>query len=202
MDVLISRLKQRAADPSTRTGHSSRVPGAAPALFAAAAPSEIAAAEGRLGFALPNLLAGVYSRVANGGFGPGYGLIGLPGGFADTDGYVVDLYELRLADAATGSIDWPDKLLPICAWGCSIYSCVDCSAEAAPVVTFDPGARNDGDPMFARSHQSLQSWFEDWVQGANLWDRMYVEDAEGGREVENPFTHGRIKVPKFRLRRA
>ncbi len=204
MDALIESLRRRAWDPSTRTGHSSRVPGAALALYPAASASELAAAEARLGFALPGVLSEVYARIANGGFGPGYGLIGVEGGFADSDGSVVDLYELRRAESPGGSA-WPDKLLPICAWGCAIYACVDCSSSAGPVVTFDPGAHHDDDgdgSVFARSHDSLYDWFDEWVRGVNLWDRMYVEDIESGREIENPFTHGKIKVPRLRLRRA
>lgn len=37
--------------------------------------------EERLGFAHPSVLRDLYLHIANGGFGPGYGLIGIPGGF-------------------------------------------------------------------------------------------------------------------------
>jgi hypothetical protein len=43
----------------------------------------VTAAEDRLGFALPSLLARLWAEVANGGFGPGYGLFGLEGGHVD-----------------------------------------------------------------------------------------------------------------------
>jgi hypothetical protein len=40
----------------------------------------IAIAESDLGFRMPHLLRAVYMTVANGGFGPGFGLIGLENG--------------------------------------------------------------------------------------------------------------------------
>ena len=69
-------------------------------------------AEATLGFNLPPLLIQVYTEVANGGFGPGYGLLGLAGGFADDLGdTAVQSYLRRRADQ---SLQWRDALLPIC----------------------------------------------------------------------------------------
>ena len=39
--------------------------------------------EDLLGFPLPPLLRELYKQLANGGFGPGYGLIGVTGGFCE-----------------------------------------------------------------------------------------------------------------------
>jgi hypothetical protein len=38
-----------------------------------ASPRELAQSEERIGFNLPPLLRSLYSEIANGGFGPGYG---------------------------------------------------------------------------------------------------------------------------------
>jgi hypothetical protein len=71
-------------------------------------------AEATLGFNLPPLLIQVYTEVVNGGFGPGYGLLGLAGGFADDLGdTAVQSYLRRRADQ---SLQWRDALLPICHW--------------------------------------------------------------------------------------
>lgn len=43
----------------------------------------VEAAEKELGFTLPPLLTQLYTQVANGGFGPGYGIYGLEGGYAN-----------------------------------------------------------------------------------------------------------------------
>ena len=54
----------------------------------------ITSAERDLGFRLPRLLRAVYLSVANGGFGPRFGLIGLENGAPYEDGQnIVELYQ-------------------------------------------------------------------------------------------------------------
>lgn len=43
----------------------------------------VEASEKELGFKLPPLLSQLFTQVGNGGFGPGYGIYGLEGGYAD-----------------------------------------------------------------------------------------------------------------------
>ncbi len=52
--------------------------------FPPASEAQMRKTEQQLGFALPPLLRLLYTHVANGGFGPGYGLIGVIGGFSFT----------------------------------------------------------------------------------------------------------------------
>jgi len=47
--------------------------------------------EQELGFSLPALLRLCYTQIANGGFGPGYGIIGVLGGFPLMDGFGEDI---------------------------------------------------------------------------------------------------------------
>jgi|SRR5579863_3603352 len=76
-DDLIARIRARADDPP----------------FPTVSASAVADAERRLGFGLPSFLAQVYQEVGNGGFGPGSGVIGLPGGFPSDGGKsIVELY--------------------------------------------------------------------------------------------------------------
>ena len=66
-------------------------------LPAAATESQLADAERRLGFALPPLLRRLYAEVANGGFGPGSGILGVAGGWTtDHRQTVEDLYREML----------------------------------------------------------------------------------------------------------
>ncbi|NNE83748.1 MAG: SMI1/KNR4 family protein [Alphaproteobacteria bacterium] len=104
---LIDRLAARAADPKTRKDapdwetlladanfvtidtpfgavagvcglkHDPQPEPPSPPLAAPAAPKDIASAEKRLGFPLPDDFKHLYSAIANGGFGPGSGLIPL-----------------------------------------------------------------------------------------------------------------------------
>jgi hypothetical protein len=79
-------------------------------------------AESLVGAALPGLLRRLYLEVSNGGFGPGYGVLGVD------DGYRDDMKRTAV-DILTRRGDWPgmpDNLLPLCHWGCAIYSFVHC----------------------------------------------------------------------------
>src|SRR6478736_10285958 len=57
-------------------------------------PVAIDACEKALGFPLPPLLREIYLGIANGGFGPGYGVMGVAGGFTDDQGETItSLYQ-------------------------------------------------------------------------------------------------------------
>ena len=130
-------------------------------------------AEARLGFALPAVMRQLYTSVANGGFGPGYGLIGLIGGArSDLDRDAVEEYlAFRQPDPDDAGYEWPERLLPIAHWGCAIYSCVDCGRDDAPVVRFDPNpVDDDWSIAFAPEGQTLCSWLEDWLRGEELFE--------------------------------
>lgn len=88
---IISALRDRAKGPS-RINEGQR-----PLSFHKPLESgELDAVERRLGFALPAGVRQIYGEVANGGFGPGYGLIGLAGGaLSDLRRDAVDEYLIR-----------------------------------------------------------------------------------------------------------
>jgi SMI1 / KNR4 family (SUKH-1) len=135
-------------------------------------------AEKQLGFALPPLLRRAYLEVANGGFGPGYGVMGIWDGFTDDQSNtVVDLYQsYRRGYPDDPTWDWPRGLLPICHWGCAVYSAVDATTEGNPVVFMDIGVKDAGAPMSSITipHKStLQSWLEDWLEGKDLWSEVW-----------------------------
>src|SRR5262249_31445331 len=136
--------------------------------------------------------------------GPAYGLIGLPGGFVDDQGKsIVDLYEsYHVTDPEDETWQWPDGLVPMCHWGCAIYSCVD--SHTGSVITFDPGKQPEGKPLmlaFAQSHPSVAAWFEDWANGVKLWDQLFERDPAGDSVITNPFTGEPFVVHKRQLRR-
>ena len=112
--------------------------------FPPATEGQLAATEQALGFALPQLLRMLYTTVANGGFGPGYGLNGSVGGFGDTlaanyqyakkTNRLVDitLYEKRQGPTQRLQLPFyvhPDRFLELCHWGCAIYSFLDCARD-------------------------------------------------------------------------
>ena len=123
-DELVARVKERAGDPK-RYNSMAGLPGRVhPAVVKSFPPPTLAAlrdAERAMGFALPSLLKRLYLEVGNGGFGPGYGLYGLSGGYREDDVGDLTFPDLYLVDA--DSEVWPKKLVPICNWGCCMGLC-------------------------------------------------------------------------------
>jgi hypothetical protein len=143
--------------------------------------ADIANDEKRLGFAFPPLLKRLYTEIGNGGFGPGYGLIGLTNGVPDDLGRTAPAtYELlRGSTPNEPHWTWPTGLLPICHWGCAISSCIDCTDPDFRMRIFDPNAHGEGDDWADALFEeavSFDSWIAAWASGISLWDMMYGED--------------------------
>lgn len=101
---------------------------------------EMALIEQNQGYPLPPLLRSLYTTVANGGFGPGYGLTVLSPGAAPADGSPIERHS-RLIDLALylrwyGPSDyfefpwyvWPESLFLICEDGCGYDFYLDCAS--------------------------------------------------------------------------
>lgn len=121
----------------------------------------------RFGFPLPRLLVRLWSEVANGGIGPGYGIFGLEGGLTD-DGLDLPLpdlylmyrdepYWIELIGAHSAS-----KTFPICDWGCCTGSAMDCTLPQGNMILLADGVRRiDQEVSFAQ-------WIEDWLEGIKV----------------------------------
>jgi len=203
-DILIARLRQRAADPRRATDQSGRF------LKTSVAPvldeHLVARAEECLRQQLPPLLRDAYRYVANGGFGPGYGIFPLlPASEPTGEESAVGLHTAFCSfDPNDPAWSWPINLLPFCDWGCAIRTCVDCSSAEGTVVTFDPNVRGVGEPMstaFAVTHSSLHGWFSDWIAGVKLWDVMFEPDPGRAQTGINPLTKEPFVMVPTKLRR-
>jgi hypothetical protein len=182
---LIEAVRSRAADPSSATDGADAIPAT---VFPVALPSQLEDAERALGFALPEVLRELYLRVGNGGYGPGYGLIGVPGGATDDTGKnVVDLYSAYAAlDPSDPHWRWPARLLPVAHLGCAMYACVDCTRPEAPVVWFEPNPHEDGEPWdesFIPLAPSASDWLRAWLEGRDLMEGAWK--AQSGEEKWN-----------------
>ncbi|MEJ8642943.1 SMI1/KNR4 family protein [Streptomyces sp. MS1.HAVA.3] len=137
------------------------------ALPAPLGSGEIARAEGILGFALPPLLAALYSRIGDGGFGPEGGLLPLR--------QAVRAYEERRSSGWR----WPEGVLPMADFGCGMDACVDGRSDTAQVLLFDP---NPGEPDLAWSIDSLSlaGWLHGWLDGT-AW---FCEESVLGEECD------------------
>ncbi|MFF0593202.1 SMI1/KNR4 family protein [Streptomyces antibioticus] len=159
-----------------------------PSLPDPADAATLARAEAALGFRLPPLLADLYLRTGDGGFGPEYGLLPLLDSAPAGEPSAVSQY---LAQRKSGQEDpewpWPEGVLPISHWGCGMYACVDCHSPQATVLLFEP---NPGDPDQAWfiDAPSLTDWLNAWLDGTGWYD---VPDE--GLEMA-PWTEFRIRV--------
>jgi hypothetical protein len=202
---LISRVFARASDPAT-IHDNTKYWMAMARIHPRATLEQIAATEVAIGFELPRILKEILMRIGNGGFGPGYGLIGVHGGYADFKGeHLVELGQ------ELGALD--RKVLPICNWGCGIYSCLDCAKHEAPVSIFNPQTHalapenlisvsitspsGEVNKVYEREHKSprpsiktpkdlsliphrlsFEDYISDWADGRSLWAEIEPSSPE------------------------
>ena len=160
-DAILEHLRIRAESIPPRSD-------GVPNLHAVATSTDVADAENQLGVELPRLLKRIYLEVANGGcmLGPGYGLLGIYGGYDNGgDGDAVKL-SLEMAQ----NYEWWDGSFVICDWGCTMMSCVDCSDDDYPVYRYDGNFVGDSigddeppdDAWYAESDT-----FAEWLMNPN-----------------------------------
>ncbi|AWW38155.1 hypothetical protein ADL00_38230 [Streptomyces sp. AS58] len=138
-------------------------------------PATLARAEAALGFRLPPLLADLYLRIADGGFGPEYGLLPLlDSSPADERPAVVQYLAHRDSGRKRPERPWPDGVLPISHWGCGMYACVDCRTPQAPVLLYEPSA-DDADHAWYVDAPSLATWLGSWIDGTGWYDETTEE---------------------------
>ncbi|MET8873089.1 SMI1/KNR4 family protein [Nocardia sp. NPDC004604] len=155
---------------------SARVRHEGSSLLAPIVGTELAEAESRLGFALHPLLANVYQQIADGGFGPGYQLLRLLDGDAET---VVSAYLTNRASGVGSGWAWPEGVVPILTWGCGMYACVDCRSDEGTVLLFEPNL-GDPDAAWFIDTTSLAQWFEHYLDDTGWWVK-----AEDGEDVDD-----------------
>lgn len=153
-----------------RAGVTEPLPALAPASLL-----DVEDAEDLLNVPLPPLLRRLYLEVGNGGWGPGYGVLGLRGGHKDDEKHTaVDILILARQDPESWWSFLPAELFPVCYWGCGIYSFVDCSSRSQ-MWGFDPNpGPTDAEALF-RQERSFSEWLEGWIEG-DLFQPVLVED--------------------------
>jgi len=189
LDDLVHTIRRKIAE---RPGRPTQIGPPQPALYTPVSEKELTQEERRLGFNLPPLLRRLYTQVANGGFGPGGGLLTLRQISPKVDQTVATLYhQLRGARSKRGG-KWQEGLVPFAEWGCFILSCVDLSGSGAIddpcVVRYEPNMPEAATHAYLKGHpfrgegliperDRLSDWFEDWIQDREMFHRPYKLEA-------------------------
>jgi len=156
-----------------------------------ASEEQVRLAEAGLGFQIPPLLRSIYLNVGNGGFGPGYGIIGVGGGHRSDLGTLLETRKEIKRGADYLGLEWQDSLLPFCGWGCNIFSCVDCNDPGGRIVRSDECRTEE-------VNYNLDGFFQMWLDGKDILDCDNAESERTTVEIINPFTRGKMRVTSTR----
>ena len=172
-----SRAAADAIDAAMRTP-------AQPTLPAPASPVAVEAAEQELGGALPIALRRAYLEVADGGFGPGAGLLPLAAAMATYRSYLAESPGPRRST-------WPQGVLPVTEREPGHY-CVE--VPTGRVLDWDPEdlREHSNDAAWQRTFSevapSVEAWLTTWAgsrtrteEMAELMARTQVEEARKAR---------------------
>ncbi|MFG3137264.1 SMI1/KNR4 family protein [Streptomyces sp. NPDC048211] len=161
LDDLVRRVATRAASDSKD-------------LPAPVDDARIVAAERQLGLALHPLLARLYREVADGGFGPDYGLLPLLGPGSSVVG---EYLTRRQASVGAEYPQWPEGVVPILTWGCAMYAAVDCLSEDGQVLLFEPNPYSGGswEQCWFLDSSGFAAWLETWLAGAGWFEEDAVD---------------------------
>jgi hypothetical protein len=120
---------------------------------------QIAAAEARIGSPLPPLLRRALGEVADGGWGPGGGLLSAAG-MADRHA------ELRAEPPSETDEPWPEGLLPLVGAD-DDFDCLELSSGRVVLCEFEE-REEDGEQVFGLAFReeapTLEAWFGRWLE--------------------------------------
>jgi hypothetical protein len=159
-------------------------PAPAPDLAAPVEPGALAAAEAELGFALPEPLRRVYLEVADGGVGPGRGILPLAA--------ALTAYRAVRAEPPNElEQEWPATMLPVVDHE-GEYDCVDVATGAVMACESDEVEVED-EVLYGMSFRqlagSVEAWLTEWLDTPSAQEQMVatmqtsmVEEARRARE--------------------
>ncbi|MGV3722236.1 MAG: SMI1/KNR4 family protein [Actinomycetota bacterium] len=139
-------------------------------------PEQVDAFEREFGFQLPTLVRRLYTEVANGGYGPNWGIIRLwspPGADFErwweqpmsVEAWLRFYRQEREKNEPPGYWrHWPEPSIRFCEVGCNISICVDCATDQGRVFMDDPNRGEDPRDCFLPVADSVEEWLLEWLE--------------------------------------
>lgn len=171
MDQLLSKLRDRltyspAVEMDAKCGRSDEsgvlLPPRPP--NAPISQEDLDVVEKSLGFALPEIIRRISTEVADGGFGPDWGINRLkhPSQLPFGPHWMVEMsveswHRLYHEEADTMLARFPERFVRYCEAGCNISICVDCTT--ARMFVDDP---NSETPIEYQDH-TIEEWLANWL---------------------------------------
>lgn len=133
--------------------------------------------ERKLGFPLPSTVRRLSVELADGGYGPSWGIYrlqqpaGRPYGYPDEGPMSVESWHAldhSAADYASPGrmreslARYPERFIRYCEVGCNITICVDCTTDAGKVFVADPSGPGQLDVLTPLA-DSVEQWLWDWL---------------------------------------
>ena len=146
-------------------------------LHALATLNDVTYVEAQIGFQLPAIVRRISLEVADGGFGPNWGInrlrhpAKLPfGPWYEVEMSVESWHRLYHdpKEASDLSPEFPDRFIRYCEVGCNIAICVDCTSPAGLLFMDDPMA-NSVKPL----NETVEQWLIDWLDKAPWPETTY-----------------------------
>lgn len=174
---LLARICARARDPLTRTDFADRGVSAVPEV---ASVKAVQIAERALGFAMHPFLLLVLTKVGNGGFGPGDGILGIKGGHRDHRGRDMVAVSKR-PWGPRDKFSLPPGVVALCDWGDATWSCLDVHNGRVLTLTAD---------VMVDTRVTFEKWMGRWADGADVGKALFyrrkvvVRNIKTGADVE------------------
>ncbi len=114
------------------------------------------------GLILPVFIRRIYTEVADGGFGPAYGINPLMGDETDSVATWDRLFQNANHDEPRGP-QWPSHLIRLCEAGCNMFYAVDIRNENSPVFKVEITSSNNVDDWLSVASTSVVEWLDHWA---------------------------------------
>lgn len=128
---------------------------------------DLEAVEASLGFTLPTIVRRISTEIADGGFGPAWGINRLkhPSQLPFGPHWMVEMsveswHKLYRDDGDSPVSGYPERFIRYCESGCNISVCVDCMTDPGRVFVDDPNAET---PILYYN-LSVEEWLANWLE--------------------------------------